>query len=139
MHFDIKSVDIVYTDDKREVIDGTWKFNVTINDEMRQSENVIYTLAESNEYIESCTATMSNTGTIIELTSKVKIPTDRFIQDSIFLSSNSATYEGGYIDFNEERMKIHFENVGNFIENADILNLHLGFFDTTVVLIKEST
>lgn len=139
LHFDIKSVDIVYTDNKREVIDGTWKFNVTINDEMRQSANVIYTLAESNEYIESCTATMSNTGTIIELTSKVKIPTDRFIQDTISLSSNSATYEGGYIDFNEERMKIHFENVSNFIENADILNLHLGFFDTTVVLIKEST
>lgn len=139
LHFDIKSVDMVYTDDKREVIDGTWKFNVTINDEMRQNENVIYTLAESNEYIESCTATMSNTGTIIELTSKVKIPTDRFIQDTISLSSNSATYEGGYIDFNEERMKMHFENVSNFIENDDILNLHLGFFDTTVVLTKEST
>ncbi len=243
LRFDIKSVDIVYTDDKREVIDGTWKFNVTINDEMRQNENaiytlaesndyietctatmsktgmiiefttkvkipqdiqfpwemvrlksnngiiydagytdwgeykmkihfenvgtftedsdkleleldffdttlaliktrqsanVIYTLAESNEYIESCTATMSNTGTIIELTSKVKIPTNRFIQDTISLSSNSATYEGGYIDFNEERMKIHFENVSNFIENADILNLHLGFFNTTVVLVKES-
>lgn len=144
LYFDVKSVQLTYTDDTQEIIEGTWKFDVVISDEMRKSTTVIYNMIEDNEYIESCTATMSNTGTIIELNSKVEIPDISYEKDGtsmpllIHLDCNGIMYETREVHYNESYMKIKFEDVSNFVANSDKLELYLDFFDTTVVLVREN-
>lgn len=140
LYFDIKGIQIVYEDNTQEVIEGNWQITIEISDEMKQNSTVIYTMVGKNEYIESCTATMSKTGMIIEFTTKVKIPQDiEFPWEMIRLKNNNGIiYDAGYTDWGEYKMKIHFENVGTFIEDSDKLELELDFFDTTLVLVKES-
>lgn len=139
LFFDIKSIQIIYDNNTEEIIEGNWQFNIKINDKMTENSTIIYNMINNNEYIESCTATMSKTETIIELSSKARIPTEPEInlQSTIFLNSENAKYSSGYIDYNEKHMKIHFEDVGSFIENSDELELNLGFFNTTITLEKE--
>ena len=84
LYFDVKSVQITYIDDTREILDGTWKFDVTISNEMKNRTNITYTLLEENEYIKSATATLSPTGMFIEL--KLKEPID---YDSMFEKARS--------------------------------------------------
>lgn len=138
LYFDIKSVQIIYMDDTNEIINGTWNFKVTISDEMRKSAIVIYNMNESNEYIESCVAKVSNTGTDIELIFKERIPQneDVFLTDLIYICSNNKTYRDFWIEYNEKDMAIHFRDISNFIENSNTLELHLDFFNTIVILTK---
>ena len=144
LYFDIRSLQITYLDETIEIIDGTWNFNVVINEEMRKNTAVIYNMVESNEYIENCTATMTNTGTDIKLVSKVKIPIppatapEKSLLYCIYLSNEDKQYKDFWLDYNEEVMDIHFRDVGNFIENSDTLELHLEFFNTTITLVKET-
>lgn len=138
LYFDIKGIQIVYEDNTQEVIEGNWQITIEISDEMKQNSTVIYNMVGKNEYIESCTATMSKTGMIIEFTTKVKIPQDiEFPWEMIRLKNNNGIiYDAGYTDWGEYKMKIHFENVGTFIEDSDKLELELDFFDTTIILTK---
>lgn len=144
LYFDVESIQLTYTDDTQEIIEGTWKFDVSISDEMRKSTIVVYNMAEDNEYIESCTATMSNTGTIIELNSKVEIPDISYERDGtsmpllIHLDCNGTTYETREVHYNESYMKIKFEDVSNFIVSSDKLELYLDFFDTIIILVEEN-
>lgn len=137
-----KSIQIIYYDDTKETIEGNWKFNVKISDEMRRKTANIYNISENNEYIENCTVTVSNTGTIVELNSKVEIPDITYekygvaIMDLIHLKDNEKTYEPSSVEHNENYMKIVFEDVGNFIVNSDKLELHLDWFNTIIKLNK---
>ena len=142
LYFDVKSIQIIYYDDTKETIEGNWKFNVKISDEMRRKTANIYNISENNEYIENCTVTISNTGTIVELNSKVEIPDITYeiygvaIMDLIHLKDNEKTYEPCSVEHNENYMKIVFEDVGNFIVNSDALELHLDWFNTIIKLNK---
>lgn len=140
IYFDVKSLNIIDTDNREEIIDGSWKFNVEITDKMRKDTTIVYNMIESNEYIESCTATMSNTGTVVELISKERIPVEIgiLLLDQIYLSSNGKIYNDFWIDHNEKYMTIHFRDIGRFIENSNRLELHLEFFNTSVVLSNEN-
>lgn len=144
IYFDIKSLQITYIDDTIKTIDGTWRFNVIITDEMRENTTVIYNMSEDNEYIENCTATMYNTGTVIELTSKVIIPDITYEEygtvmlELIYLNNNGRIYKPREVNYDEKYMKIKFEDISNFIENTDELEFHLDFFDTTIILTKEN-
>ena len=130
-------------DDSREIVEGNWNFKVTINDEMRKNTTVIYNMSENNEYIESCTLTMSNTGANLEFKTKEKIPMSTYEKESaslgnlIYLSSNEKKYKPSWMEYNGEGMKIYFEEIGTFIENSDTLDFHLDFLDTVVTLVKE--
>lgn len=140
LYFDINKLDILYTDGSRKILEGNWNFTVTINDDMRKAPTVVYNMIEDNEYVESCTATMSNTGLLIELHTKEKIPIDNpdiFLIDMLYLSNNQKIYKDFWIDFNDEIMIIHCDDINNFIENSDKLELHLEFFNTIIVLTKK--
>lgn len=143
LYFDINSIQVTYMDDKRETIEGNWNFEVTISDEMRKSSTITYNMSESNDYIESCTLTLSKTGVIVDLKSKVKMTMltqpkdDIFPPELIYLSSEKNTYQVSWMDFNEDVAKIYFDDIGAFIENSDKINLHLDFFDTIITLVKE--
>ena len=143
LYFDINSIQLTYMDNNKEIIEGNWNFKVTISDEMRKSSNIIYNMSENNEYIESCTLTMSNTGATIDFKSKEKIPMATFENAGVFagelvyLSNNEKTYKPSMMEYNEDGMKIRFEDIGTFIEKSDTLNLHLDFLGTVVTLVKK--
>lgn len=141
IYINISSMQVIYGDDSSEIIDGTWNITINISDEMKQNSTIIYNMVGENDYIENCTLTMSKTGAIINLDSKAKIPTSPEsgyeIQTSMLLKSDTATYPCGWLDFNETKMTIHYDNVGSFIEKSDVLELELGFFDTTIILEKQ--
>ena len=143
LYFDINTIQITYMDDKIDTIEGNWDFKVTISNEMRKSTNIIYNMSENNEYIESCTLTMANTGAIIEFKSKEKIPMETYEKEGVFtgelvyLKNNEKIYKPSWMEYNEDGMEIHFEDIGAFIENSDTLNLHLDFLDTVITLVKK--
>lgn len=141
--FDIKSISLSYSDNKVEVIEGDWKFDVTISEEMRNSPKIIFTLKDDNEYIESCKATVTNTGTIIEFTSKEDIP--REFPDwpptpaRIYLNTHlDKTYRCLNAEFDEKNMTIRLDNIGiHDMKDVDELELYIGFFNTTLILEQE--
>ncbi len=144
LYFDVSTLKITYIDNTSEIIQGNWKFNVKINDTMKKSHNIVYKLKDYDEYIESCIVTISNTGTTLELTSKVAIPTDIYANTSapekIYLNikSQNKTYRAGFTDYNKERMEMHFDNIGIYdVENVNYLELYIGFFDTLIYLVRE--
>ena len=80
LYFHIKSLQIIYEDDTQEIIEGNWKFDLTINEEMRHSANITYSLLEENDYVKSATATLSPTGMFIELKLKEVIDYDNMFE-----------------------------------------------------------
>lgn len=133
IYFDVKSLQLIYMDDSTEIIDGSWLFSVTINDEMRKNTKVIYNMLEDNEYIENCTLTMSNTGAVLELNSKVEIPDiihkdyGSMMLELIYIKSNEKIYKPRGVEFDETYMKANFEDLSNYIENSEKIELHLDF------------
>lgn len=148
LYFDVKSVDIIYEDDRKEVIDGEWKFNVTINDEMRKSTNVVYTLAESNEYVESCTGTLSATGLEVEFNLRISLDPMQYVMDNFenindtglfYLKNNSALNAATNIELNNTytQYTMRYDTIGIFSDNPKSIEIYLEPFDYTIVLIKE--
>lgn len=142
IYFDIKSIQVTYEDDTNETVEGNWNFNVIISEEMRENQSVIYTMSESNEYIESCTLTMSKTGAIAEIKSKVDIPRITYEEYGVFmtelicLNADKNKYYPQGIDYNEEVMKLYFEDISTFIEDSDNFELYITFFNTFLKLKK---
>lgn len=144
LYFDVKSVKLIYLDDTKEIINGNWKFEVIISDEMRQSSSVTYTLDEENEFVETCTVTISNTGTVGKLIPKVPIPIDYEFMGApmrIFLvtSPNYNAYRVDFADYNEWIMDFKIDKLGKYTEDIDYLELYIGFWDTYLFLTKEKS
>ena len=137
--FNIKSLDIIYDDDSREVINGNWKFNIKINDTMKNNSTVTYSMQEPNQYIKTCKLTVSKTGSILELTTHKKIPDVLFTSDYISLKSeNNLTYNANYTDKGDYILKTHFEELGTYINNSNEYQLNLDFFKISITLKKEN-
>lgn len=139
LYFDVKNLQLTYMDDSREIIDGNWKFNVTINDEMINSSTIIYNMAESNEYIESCIGTLSATGMTIEILAKNPIPYYDYFHEMIHLSNNNNTYTPNFAELSYNDLKIYFDNINLFTEDTTNLKLYFEFFDTSITLTSENT
>lgn len=136
--FNIKSLDIIYNDDSQEVINGNWKFNIKINDTMKNNSTVTYIMQEPNQYIKTCKLTISKTGSVLELTTHKKIPDVLFISDYISLKSeNNLTYNANYTDKGDYILKTHFEELGTYVDNSNQYQLTLDFFKITIPLTKE--
>lgn len=99
LYFDVKAIEIVNTDDTREIIEGNWKFDVIISDEMRKSTNIIYNMAESNEYITSCTGTLSPTGMVIELNLSSPFNAFKYIEENAEKLNDTGLF---YLKYNNE-------------------------------------
>lgn len=153
LNFEIRSLRVTYTDNTSDILNGNWKFNVTINDEMKKNSSLYYIFSENNEYVEKCKATLSATGMIVELELKEAINPN----ETIFkVKRGEEIYEEDidlfYLKYNNEKHKpssiepqnttytkyiIHYNNIGVFFENADKFELYLAKFDTTIILNKE--
>ena len=118
LYFDVKSLKITYADDNSGILDGNWLFHVSINDDMRKSTSIKYTLDKSDEYVENCTGTLSPTGLIIEVNLAKKLDMKKMHEelplpiDTITLNSNINTYKPNFMDYSEYYMKLHFDNIG---------------------------
>lgn len=147
LYFDINSIDVIYNNDTKEKIEGSWKFNVAINEEMRKKSNIEYVFEGENEYVESCKITISNTGAIMELNSKVDFPTEMTVPPfpfKIYLSimNKNKIFRSNFSTRNDENryMKIEYDNLGIYdVEDDDeILELYIGAWDTTLYLTREN-
>lgn len=147
LYFDIKSLKIIYNDDTQEIIDGNWKFSVTINDEMRKNTNISYTLSEKNEYVKSCNATLSATGLILELELTTPFDASEYILENIdklddvslfYLKNNNDLLPASRIDIVSGNTKYiaYYDNIGIFSDNIDSLEIYLEPFDATITLVK---
>ena len=138
----VKSLNVIYIGDKEEEINGNWDFCIEINDEMRDSINYKYSLKENNEFIESCVGTLSPTGMIIELTVKSPIKFEEFTMDvaeEFYINNNGKQYLPEYIDFStigDNKLTFHFNNIGIFTENIEILEFNLGLYNSKIELVK---
>ena len=81
--FDIRSIRIIYNDNSVEVVEGNWSFSVKINENMKNSNKVIYSMKGDNEYVESCTGTLSLTGLKIEIILKEPVDIMKWFSENI--------------------------------------------------------
>ena len=85
---------------------------------------------------------MSKTGAIAEIKSKVDIPRITyedygvFLTELICLNADKNKYYPQGIDYNEEVMKLYFEDISTFIEDSDNFELYITFFNTFLKLKK---
>lgn len=147
LYFDIKSLQIIYIDDTQEIIDGNWKFNLAISEEMRTNTNITYSLLEKNEYVESAIATVSPTGVNINLTLKEPFDSAQYIMNNLDILNDVAVF---YLKYNDELISpsntevvnelmneytLKFDSIGIFDELNEI-ELYLIPFDSTITLRK---
>lgn len=142
LFFNINALDIVNTDDTREIIEGNWKFDVKINDEMRKSTNIIYNMVGNNEYITSCTGTLSPTGMIVKLNFTPVVKLEELTVDivkTLYLKNDDNKYLPEYMerDFDNNGIILHYNNIGTFSDNIDILELNFELYETTISLKKK--
>lgn len=145
LYFDIKSVQIIYIDDTQEIIDGSWKFDLEISEEMRTNTNITYTLLEKNEYVESAIATLSPTGMIVELNLCSPFDSVRYIEENMktlddtglfYLKYNNEFLLPSYIDAGDMKYTIHYDGIGAFFYNINELEIYLKPFDSMIHLNK---
>lgn len=147
LYFDIKSLDITYEDDAKEVLEGIWQFEVTICEEMRKSMNISYTLAEKNKYVESCTGMLSPTGMVVELELVPSFDISQYLEGNFRTSDDLNLFpikhsgkEYGVSSFeynHSNEIKIHYDNIGVFLDDLDELELYLKPFCSSIILEKE--
>lgn len=150
LYFNVTSLNIVYTDNRTEVLEGNWKFDILVNEDMRKSVNIEYTFSENNDYIEKCTGTLSPTGMIIELDLYQEFDAVKYIEDNMDKLNDTGLF---YIKYNNElllpsllekgdidgyKFIIHYDNIGLFFDNINELELYLMPFDTTIKMIEKS-
>lgn len=148
LYFKIDSMKIIYEDDSMEIIDGNWEFNVEISEEMRQSSTYKYSMVGENEYVKSCTGTLSNTGMIVEVELSIDFKFEEFMDqcieeniefDNVFaLKSKSGEYLPEFIEVSDNGFIIHYSNINKFMDDIDTLELNLNYFDTTINIAKEN-
>ena len=105
---------------------------------MQKNNSITYSIKENNDFVESCKATMSPSGMIIELNTKKNIPTDKFIHGLVYVKINDTIYYSDYIDFNERNMKIYFNNIGKSSNSPREFKLYLDFFETVIKLVTNN-
>lgn len=145
MYFDVKSLNVTYVNDKTETIEGNWRFDVIISDEMLKNTNTIYTLAENNKYAKNCTGTLSSTGMIIKLDlispvnfEEVMVNITPNICELFCIELNSQKYIPEYIEGGngENQLIIHYNNISKYIENTDIIEIYLELYNSKIILKK---
>ncbi len=142
LYISVKSIKITYIDGTEENIKGNWDFCIEISDEMRNSISYKYSLEKNNKFIENCVGTMSPTGMIIELTAKSPIKFEDFTMDvaeKFYINNNGKQYLPEYIDFStigDNKLTFHFNNIGIFTENIEILEFNLGLYNSKIELVK---
>lgn len=149
LYFDVKSLNVTYEDDTKDIIEGTWKFDITICEEMGKSVNISYTLAAKNEYVESCTGTLSATGMVVELNLVSPFDVMKYIEENSEISDDlnlfSIKHKGKeyglskfeYGNYETTKIMIQYDNIGTFLNDLDELELYLKPFCSSIILEKE--
>lgn len=142
LYFDVKSLNITYTDDRSEQLEGSWKFDIAINEEMRKSINIEYVLSGSNEYVENCTGILFPTGMIVNVNFTSLVRLDEITVDvvkSLYLNNDDNKYLPEYMerDYDNNGIILHYNNIGTFSHNIDTLELNLELYDTSIILKKK--
>lgn len=142
LYFDIESLSVTYIDGKTETLQGNWKFNIILDDKMKKSNEIYYTISEENEFVESCTGTLSATGMIIELYLNSDFDEELINsgEDIFILENNNNTFlfdmcRQDIID-SKTRLILTYNNVGKFMGNNDRFQLHIKPYNTTIILDK---
>ena len=144
--FKIQSLDITYNDNTKEELYGEWNFNLKITEKMRKNQTIKYVLQEENEYIESCTGTLSATGLKIELVLKEELDLGKFyVENEDKVHSHMLFY---YIDNNEfiepvmvsgtgTTYTMPFDNISSTNEIPNTIEIYADPFESSIHLIRE--
>lgn len=143
LYFDIKSLSLTYIDGRIENLQGNWKFNIILDDKMKKSDEIYYTILEENEFVESCTGTLSATGMIIELYLNSDFD-EQLInsgEDIFVLENNNDTFSFDMcredVIESKTRFILTYNNIGKFMGNNDKFQLHIKPYNTTIILNKQ--
>lgn len=146
LHFAIKSLRLEYSDKVPEILKGNWNFTITINEDIKQTDDLHYRMLGTNKYVKSCTGTLAATGMIIEI--QLFSPLDY----SWFQETDLTKYFGlKYGDTNlllsyftaknsktDTNWIIKYDNISKFYDNIEEIELCLPMSDSTLILTKEN-
>lgn len=149
LYFEIESLNLVYEDETVEKVSGFWSFNITIDEKMKKSTTIKYSIEKENEYVESCTGILSATGMIIELNLTDPLDPMRYIQENsekidniglFYLRNGTELIEPSRLEIqNATHTKyiLHYDKIGIFYDNIDKIEMYLEPFNVYIVLNKE--
>lgn len=147
LKFDIRSLNIVYEDNMTKEIDGIWKFNLIISDEMKKSTTTEFVLSEPNKIVQSCTGTLNPTGMNIKLELKEPFnPMEYTLKNAenmndigfFYLKNNDELIAPSYLEIDKQtKYVLHYDKISSFSNNVNKIELYLEPFDTTIILIPK--
>lgn len=147
LKFDIRSLEIVYEDNTIEEIDGIWKFNVIISDEMKKSTTTEFVLSEPSKIVESCTGTLAPTGMNIKLELKEPFDPMKYTLKNtenmndigfFYLKNNDELIAPSYLEIDKQtKYVLCYDKISSFSNNVNKIELYLEPFDTTIILIPK--
>ena len=127
LYFKVDSFRVIKNEGTIENINGNWKFKVSIANNMKNSNNILYDIVE-REDIRDFSAIMTETGLILEVDLDVFVETENFKEKYNFILENSLKeefepYLVEYID--NSTIKIYYNNINTCSNNIDKFILHL--------------
>lgn len=146
LFFEIEEVEIIY-DDSREKVEGNWNMEILIDDKMKENTGVIYNLAQENEYLESCIATLLPSGLTIKLIPSFKVEEETLIEYSkkiaendfnelyVEINGNKYLYDSWNFDANSNTLLLKYD-IGAFSEEIGTIKIVSEIYDTSVILEK---
>lgn len=149
LYFQIKSLRLNYVDGTFKIINGNWKFDIAVSEEMKKSNNFYYNMNQSNNHIKSCTGILSATGMRIEINLAkpildpavpIKEGEDLFSDwwsNAIVLKNEDKVFMPATFEMGVDYFILKYDNVGIFFENIENFELYIAPFGTTIILEKE--
>lgn len=141
----IKKLKVKNEDNSTDYIEGNWKFNIRLDKNMINGENILYDFINDNN-IDEIYAEMTATEFVIKVKLKIPISLNQFYDNHNFTLENNLSekfvpyfVENGYIDSNNMEtgfFTIHYNNINKYMENTDELKLNINIDEYNIYTIK---
>lgn len=142
LFFKINELNIIYENNSIKTVKGNWNFSIKINNEMKQSSKMQYTMKNDNNFVEYCIADMSMTGTIIKLKLKEsilnQIMQSENAEEFFVIKYNNNIYKPTLIEMpTDNDFILTYDSIGkSIIGNMEEINLYISYYDENITLDK---
>lgn len=145
ININIKKLKVKKEDNSIYYIDGNWKFNIKLDENMINSENILYDFINDNN-IDEIHAEMTATEFVIKVKLNIPISLNQFYDNHNFILENNLSekfvpyyIENGYIDSNNMEVgtfTIHYNNINKYMENIKELKLNININEDNIYIIN---
>lgn len=145
ININIKKLKVKKEDNSTYYIEGNWIFNVKLDQNMINSENILYDVINDSN-IDEIHAEMTATEFVIKVKLNIPISLNQFYDNHNFILENNLSkqfipyyIENGYIDSNNMEVGtfiIHYNNINKYMEDIKELKLNINVDEDNTYIIN---